>query len=127
MKWKHGRGWLTLSRQKGEIITIGDDIEIIVADIRGDKVRLGIRAPKDVPVNRLEVAERIAAEDRMAAVKRGGENPPAPVHERPKPPPPPPPAKEWICACGHPNKHEPPRCTRCRRVQGERLVQVHVL
>lgn len=49
---------LVLSRHKFENIVIGDDIIITVVEIRGDKVRLGITAPKDVPVNRQEVHTR---------------------------------------------------------------------
>lgn len=50
---------LVLSRKKNESIVIRDDITIVVVDIRGDKVRLGIEAPKDVPVHRHEVYEAI--------------------------------------------------------------------
>ena len=48
---------LVLSRQRDETIMIGDNIEITVVDIRGDKVRLGITAPKEIPVHRKEVWE----------------------------------------------------------------------
>ncbi len=58
---------LVLSRQRDEVIKIGDDIEITVVDIRGDKVRLGITAPKDVAVHRKEVYEAIRRENRAAA------------------------------------------------------------
>ncbi len=50
---------LVLSRKKNESIIIRDDIVITVVDVRGDKVRLGIDAPKDVPVHRREVYEAI--------------------------------------------------------------------
>lgn len=50
---------LILSRKKDERILIGDDIEIVVASIRGDKVRLGIHAPPGVAVDRQEVREAI--------------------------------------------------------------------
>lgn len=53
---------LVLSRLKGESIRIGDDIVLMVVDIRGDKVRLGIEAPKEVPVHRQEVYESIQSE-----------------------------------------------------------------
>ena len=53
-----------LSRRFGEKIYIGDDIEIQVVDIRGDKVRLGITAPAGVPVHRQEILDRIKAEER---------------------------------------------------------------
>lgn len=54
---------LVLSRQRDETIMIGDDIEITVVDIRGDKVRLGIAAPASVPVHRKEVYEAIKREN----------------------------------------------------------------
>jgi len=50
---------LVLSRKKNESIIINSDITITVVEIRGDKVRLGIVAPKDVPVHRQEVYEAI--------------------------------------------------------------------
>lgn len=50
---------LVLSRKKNETIVINNDIIITVVEIRGDKVRLGIVAPKDVPVHREEVYEAI--------------------------------------------------------------------
>lgn len=53
---------LVLSRQKDESIVIGDDVEITIVDVRGDKVRLGITAPKTIPVHRREVYEAIQRE-----------------------------------------------------------------
>ena len=50
---------LVLSRQRDESIIIGDNIIITIVDIRGDKVRLGIEAPQEVPVHRQEVYEAI--------------------------------------------------------------------
>ena len=50
---------LVLSRCKDESIMVGDDIEIKVVDIRGNKVRLGITAPRQVPVHRIEVYKAI--------------------------------------------------------------------
>jgi carbon storage regulator len=50
---------LVLSRQKGETILIGDDIEITVVDTRGDNVRLGILAPREISVHRKEIYEAI--------------------------------------------------------------------
>lgn len=50
---------LVLSRKKNEALVIGNDIRIVIVDIRGDKVRLGIEAPSEVPVHRLEVWEAI--------------------------------------------------------------------
>lgn len=53
---------LVLSREKNERIMIGENIILTVVEIRGDKVRLGIDAPKDVPVHREEVYDAIKAE-----------------------------------------------------------------
>jgi carbon storage regulator len=50
---------LVLSRRKDESIMIGEDIELTIADVRGNKVRLGITAPKSVPVHRKEIYEAI--------------------------------------------------------------------
>jgi carbon storage regulator len=50
---------LVLSRKKDESIVINNDITIVVVEIRGDKVRLGVEAPKEVPVHRREVFEAI--------------------------------------------------------------------
>ena len=54
---------LVLSRQKNEAIMIGDDVEVIIVDIRGDRVRLGITAPQKIPVHRKEVYEAIRREN----------------------------------------------------------------
>ena len=61
---------LVLSRKKDEKIVIGDHITLMVIDIRGDKVRLGIEAPKDVAVHRQEVYEAIQKEMAMEAEER---------------------------------------------------------
>ncbi|MFP6603203.1 MAG: carbon storage regulator CsrA [Pirellulaceae bacterium] len=50
---------LVLSRKKNESIVINDDITVVVVEIRGDKVRLGLEAPKEVPVHRREVYDAI--------------------------------------------------------------------
>ncbi|MEN6450685.1 MAG: carbon storage regulator CsrA [Thermoguttaceae bacterium] len=55
---------LVLSRQRDESIVIGDNIVVTVVDIRGDKVRLGIEAPGEVPVHRQEVYQAIQRESR---------------------------------------------------------------
>jgi carbon storage regulator len=65
---------LVLSRQRDETIMIGDDIEITVVDIRGEKVRLGINAPAHVPVHRKEVYEAIKRE-KEAQRAEGDEQP----------------------------------------------------
>lgn len=64
---------LVLSRQRDETIMIGDDIEITVVDIRGDKVRLGITAPTRIAVHRKEVYEAIKAENQRAAQISGSD------------------------------------------------------
>jgi carbon storage regulator len=58
---------LVLSRLRDETIMIGDDIEVTVVDIRGDKVRLGINAPTRIAVHRKEVYEAIKRENQQAA------------------------------------------------------------
>jgi len=63
---------LVLSRKKNESIVINNDITVTVVEIRGDKVRLGIVAPKEVPVHRQEVYDAIHG-------KEGGGSEPAPV------------------------------------------------
>lgn len=55
-------GFLVLTRRPDESVIIGDDIVVRVLAINGQQVRLGIEAPKDVPVHRDEVYERIRAE-----------------------------------------------------------------
>lgn len=57
---------LVLSRQRDEVIMIGDDIEVTVTDIRGDRVRLGVNAPKHISIHRKEVWLAIKRENREA-------------------------------------------------------------
>ena len=64
---------LVLSRKKNESIVINNDVVITVVEIRGDKVRLGIVAPKDVPVHRQEVF------DAINAGRKAGQEPPPPT------------------------------------------------
>jgi carbon storage regulator len=86
---------LVLSRQRDETIMIGDDIEVTVVDIRGDKVRLGITAPKEISVHRKEVYDAIRRENRAAAQVRpedlsglGKVKPKSPpAAQQPQPPP----------------------------------------
>lgn len=54
---------LVLSRKVNESILIGDDIELMVVDIRGGSVKLGFHAPPEIPIHRSEVHERIWASD----------------------------------------------------------------
>ncbi len=58
---------LVLSRQRDESIMIGDNVQITIVEIRGDKVRLGIVAPTEIPVHRKEVYDAIQRENRKAA------------------------------------------------------------
>jgi carbon storage regulator len=64
---------LVLSRHRDESIIIGDDIVVTIVDIRGDKVRIGIDAPADIPVHRQEVYEAIQRENRKATQVRPAE------------------------------------------------------
>jgi carbon storage regulator len=57
---------LVLSRQRDESIVIGENVVVTIVDIRGDKVRLGIEAPSEIPVHRQEVYEAIQRENRKA-------------------------------------------------------------
>ncbi|MBM4074645.1 MAG: carbon storage regulator CsrA [Planctomycetes bacterium] len=59
---------LVLSRKKNESIVIGETIVVTVVEIRGDKVRLGIEAPRDVSVHRKEIADAIAADAEGSSV-----------------------------------------------------------
>ncbi|MDA1040851.1 MAG: carbon storage regulator CsrA [Planctomycetota bacterium] len=59
---------LVLSRKKDERIVINNDITIVVVEIRGDKVRLGVEAPKEVPVHRREVYDAISRGEPLDAV-----------------------------------------------------------
>jgi carbon storage regulator len=59
---------LVLSRQRDESIIIGDNVVITVVDVRGDKVKLGIDAPREISVHRREVYESIQRENRQAAL-----------------------------------------------------------
>ena len=66
---------LVLSRQRDETIMIGDDVEITIVDIRGDKVRLGITAPAHIAVHRKEVYESIRREKEATGQFKEGEHP----------------------------------------------------
>lgn len=65
---------LVLSRKKNESIVINDDISIVVVEIRGDKVRLGVEAPKEVPVHRREVYDAIQRSVEMHNQSAGTES-----------------------------------------------------
>lgn len=57
---------LVISRRIGESFLIGDDIEATVVDITGEKVVLGISAPRELPISRIAITEEIASQNRMA-------------------------------------------------------------
>lgn len=66
-----GMTMLVLSRQKDESIMIGDDVEITIVDVRGDKVRLGINAPRNIAVHRKEIFLAIQKEKEGQKVGNG--------------------------------------------------------
>ena len=68
---------LVLSRKKNESIVINDDITIGVVEIRGDKVRLGVEAPKEVPVHRREVYDAIQHSAGVETPTKASEEPDA--------------------------------------------------
>lgn len=57
---------LALTRKKGEALIINNNVEITVLDIRGDQIKIGISAPKDVPIYRKEVYAQIQEENKAA-------------------------------------------------------------
>lgn len=59
---------LVLTRRRDESIIIGDDIKIIIVDVRGEQVKLGIDAPRHIPVHREEIYKEIQEENRRAAL-----------------------------------------------------------
>jgi carbon storage regulator len=59
---------LILTRKVGEAVSIGDDIQISVVEIKGAQVKLGIRAPKNIEVHREEIYLKIQEENRRAAL-----------------------------------------------------------
>lgn len=61
---------LVLTRKVHQSIVIGDDVEVVVLEVRGEQVRLGIRAPKDVTVHRKEIYDQIRQENVQAAEVR---------------------------------------------------------
>jgi carbon storage regulator len=64
---------LVLARKRDQSIMIGDDVEIIVVDIHGDQVKLGINAPRHIAVHRKEVYEEVQKENIRAAEARAKE------------------------------------------------------
>ena len=62
---------LILTRRVGETVIIGEQVAVTVLGVKGNQVRLGVKAPKDVSVHREEIFERIKAEQLAAAPKTG--------------------------------------------------------
>lgn len=58
---------LILTRKSGEAIKLGDEITITIVEVRGNQVRIGIQAPRTIPVHRYELYEKIRAENILAA------------------------------------------------------------
>lgn len=58
---------LVLTRKVNQSIIIGDDVEVVVLEVRGEQVRLGIRAPRNVVVHRKEIFDQIQDENRAAS------------------------------------------------------------
>lgn len=92
---------LVLSRQRDQVIMIGDDIEIHIVDIRGDKVRLGINCPRHIPVHRKEVYDAIKS---SSSTPTGGPGKPHPAALLVLP---------WADAMGRFQVIRGSRCLRC--------------
>ncbi len=65
---------LALSRKKGEALFINNNIEVTVLEVKGDQVKLGIKAPKEIPVYRSEVYEQIQAANKEALTEQTPDN-----------------------------------------------------
>ncbi|MBU1487334.1 carbon storage regulator CsrA [bacterium] len=66
---------LVLARKRDQSIVIGDDVEVIIVDVHGDQVKLGITAPRHIPVHRKEIYEEIQRENIRAAQSKAVELP----------------------------------------------------
>lgn len=66
---------LILTRRIGETLNIGDDVQVTVLGIKGNQVRIGINAPKEIPVHREEIYERIKQEQRTQDPEPASESP----------------------------------------------------
>ena len=62
---------LALTRKKGESLVINNNIEISILEVRGDQIKIGITAPKDVPIYRKEVYKQIQEENRASVSAEG--------------------------------------------------------
>jgi carbon storage regulator len=62
---------LILTRRVGESLMVGDDITVTVLGVKGNQVRIGVNAPRDVAVHREEIYERIQEDDKQPAATKG--------------------------------------------------------
>lgn len=69
MKVKRGEHMLVLSRKVGETIWIGEDVEIIITEVKGDQVKIGIQAPRSIDVIRGELRQDISDSNTEAVIK----------------------------------------------------------
>ncbi|MBI2843677.1 MAG: carbon storage regulator CsrA [Armatimonadetes bacterium] len=68
---------LVLARKVGQSIIIGDNIELTVIEVRGEQVRIGVQAPRSIPVHRKELLEHIKADNGRAATHETNSNHPS--------------------------------------------------
>ncbi|MBR3103165.1 MAG: carbon storage regulator CsrA [Lachnospiraceae bacterium] len=61
---------LALSRKKGEALVVGNNIEITILEVKGDQIKIGIKAPKEVPIYRKEVYEQIQQANKEAMAEQ---------------------------------------------------------
>ena len=61
---------LALSRKKGEALVVGNNIEIMILEVKGDQIKIGIKAPKEVPIYRKEVYEQIQQANKEAMAEQ---------------------------------------------------------
>jgi carbon storage regulator len=64
---------LALSRKKGEALVVGNNIEITILEVKGDQIKIGIKAPKEVPIYRKEVYEQIQQANQEAMAEQSPE------------------------------------------------------